>query len=420
MAFIVDNGYPIFTDVDGEPLDEGYIYIGEENKNPLTNPQAVYWDVNLTLPAAQVRTTGGYASFMGSPGRLYTSSPHSLLVLNKNGETVYYQPQVTVGRPTTVEFTGFAGETLTALDLVYRGVSDGKFYKADSTDIYKSVVSGFVAADATIGSVVAIVTNRGQISGFTGLTVGKDYYLSTSGAYTDFASLTVTNNIVRVGRAISTTEMEVAIEAPKLYRDTDVYDISAANKTSGTIPLAANSTGRIIRQSWKGGNGTYTFTLTPTSAENFYMPDGTALTATQVAGYGKGSIEIESDGTQWNVIAFNDLFEPADSGINTSRRITRYLDGTGKATGIAVPGSHNINTASGALYSGMGQSITIGYTASEIVRGVSVTVRDATFGTWNYSPTTTGFSYAPWYTAPVTNRTETYDYSCDFMWYTPI
>ena len=64
-----------FLDTSGNPLDNGYVYVGTANLNPETNPVSVYWDDDLTIPAAQpIRTINGYLSRNGSPARLYTSA----------------------------------------------------------------------------------------------------------------------------------------------------------------------------------------------------------------------------------------------------------------------------------------------------------------------------------------------------------
>jgi hypothetical protein len=82
--------YPIITGADGQPLEDGYVWIGTANLNPITNPIAVYWDAALTQPAGQpVRTRGGYPVNAGTPARLYVGSDYSVLVQNKNGSTVY-------------------------------------------------------------------------------------------------------------------------------------------------------------------------------------------------------------------------------------------------------------------------------------------------------------------------------------------
>jgi hypothetical protein len=86
----IEQPYPIFADADGDPLENGYIWIGVENLYPITNPIAVYWDAALTQPAVQpIRTQGGYPVNAGTPARLYTAASYSILVQDRNGITVY-------------------------------------------------------------------------------------------------------------------------------------------------------------------------------------------------------------------------------------------------------------------------------------------------------------------------------------------
>jgi hypothetical protein len=89
-ALIVNPPFPIFTDIDGQPLENGYIWIGTANLNPQTNPINVYWDASLTIAAAQpIRTLGGYPSNSGTPARLYVNADYSIRVQNRNGSTIY-------------------------------------------------------------------------------------------------------------------------------------------------------------------------------------------------------------------------------------------------------------------------------------------------------------------------------------------
>lgn len=95
-ALSVQPTFPIFTDIDGQPLENGYIWIGVANLDPQTNPVQVYWDAALTQPAGQpIRTLNGYPSRNGTPGRLYVNSDYSIRVMNKNGSTVYSAPAAT-------------------------------------------------------------------------------------------------------------------------------------------------------------------------------------------------------------------------------------------------------------------------------------------------------------------------------------
>lgn len=89
-AIAVNPPFPLFTDADGQPLDDAYIYIGTANQNPVSNPITVYWDSALTITATQpIRTSGGYPVYNGTPARFYTNSDYSILVRDKNGAFVY-------------------------------------------------------------------------------------------------------------------------------------------------------------------------------------------------------------------------------------------------------------------------------------------------------------------------------------------
>jgi hypothetical protein len=92
--YSVSKPYEVFFDNSGDPLENGYIYIGEANQNPITNPITVYWDVNGLYPAAQpIRTLAGYPGRNGSPSRIFIDSAdnlsYSILIQDKNGELVY-------------------------------------------------------------------------------------------------------------------------------------------------------------------------------------------------------------------------------------------------------------------------------------------------------------------------------------------
>jgi hypothetical protein len=95
-ALSIQPAYPIFTETNGLPLENGYIWIGEANLDPQGNSINVYWDAALTIPAAQpIRTLNGYPSRSGTPGRLYVNSDYSIRVHNRKGSLVYSAPAAT-------------------------------------------------------------------------------------------------------------------------------------------------------------------------------------------------------------------------------------------------------------------------------------------------------------------------------------
>lgn len=85
----------VFTDIDGQPLERGFIYIGVTDLDPKLNPINVYWDEAQTQLVQQpIRTLGGYPSNNGVISRIYTGPAYSILVTNKNNTILYQNPHV--------------------------------------------------------------------------------------------------------------------------------------------------------------------------------------------------------------------------------------------------------------------------------------------------------------------------------------
>lgn len=84
-VYKLNNNDQLFYDLNGIPVDDGYIYIGEENQNPIEYPVDVYFYDNVEAPQP-VRTRNG----MPIGGNIYCSEIYSLLILNKNREKIYY------------------------------------------------------------------------------------------------------------------------------------------------------------------------------------------------------------------------------------------------------------------------------------------------------------------------------------------
>lgn len=107
----VQPTFPIFTDIDGQPLENGYVYIGQANLDPQSFPIVAYWDAALTITAAQpIRTSGGYPSRNGTPARIYVNSDYSIRVTNKNSSQVY----------TALSATERFGNLITSGDITYQ------------------------------------------------------------------------------------------------------------------------------------------------------------------------------------------------------------------------------------------------------------------------------------------------------------
>jgi len=109
MAQIIQPLFPFFTDGSGNALDGGYVYFGEANQEPRSNPVSMYWDIALTIPAVQpLRTMGGLIYRQGTPANLYTDQSVSILVLDSRERLVWSLPEQ------TAPFVGVFGAELLA------------------------------------------------------------------------------------------------------------------------------------------------------------------------------------------------------------------------------------------------------------------------------------------------------------------
>lgn len=96
-ALSIQVPFPVFQDRDGQPLENGYVWIGQPNLAPQVNPVNVYFDAALTQPAAQpLRTINGYISNSGTPAQVYVDGVNfSILVQDSKGSMVYNFPEGT-------------------------------------------------------------------------------------------------------------------------------------------------------------------------------------------------------------------------------------------------------------------------------------------------------------------------------------
>lgn len=89
-AVAVVSPYVPILNLAGAGLNEGHLYVGVLGEDPQTNPQAVYWDTALTIPATQpLDVIGGYVYRSGTPSQAYTASAASLRVLDANNTLVW-------------------------------------------------------------------------------------------------------------------------------------------------------------------------------------------------------------------------------------------------------------------------------------------------------------------------------------------
>ncbi len=156
-ALSVNSPFLIFTDRDGQPLEDGYIYIGTAGLPAEANPQAIYWDAALTIPASQpIRTLGGYPMRSGSPASIYVdATDYSVAIKNKNSTLVFQSLNATE----RINFSLIAGTVP-----LNQGGTGGTTQAAALLNL------GALASDTTAlsGAYTVLTADRGKVFNSTG------------------------------------------------------------------------------------------------------------------------------------------------------------------------------------------------------------------------------------------------------------
>lgn len=87
----IEPAFKVFTDRNGKPLENGFVFFGLPDLNPITSPITVYWDAAGTQPAAQpLRTENGYIMRSGTPANVFCDVDYSELVKDSKGRQIFY------------------------------------------------------------------------------------------------------------------------------------------------------------------------------------------------------------------------------------------------------------------------------------------------------------------------------------------
>jgi hypothetical protein len=210
--------FPVFQDRDGQPLDNGYVWIGVPNLPPQTNPVNVYFDEALTILAPQpLRTINGYISRFGSPAQVYIDGVNfSILVQDSKGSMVYnfpdgsgispdacgvtYNPPFTGAVPTPVCVK--LAETVSVKD--FGAVGDGV---TDDTAAIQLAIDYATSINGSVSLVAGATYKTTSVIYITCNFYGYDSFVNTTGntasaAFVIQANKTPDTNAITIGKKV--------------------------------------------------------------------------------------------------------------------------------------------------------------------------------------------------------------------------
>jgi hypothetical protein len=269
-ALSIQVPYPVFYDRDGQPLDNGNIYIGVANLDPVTNPLQVYYDDALTIAASQpLITSGGYVYRNGTPAQLYVNATDFSITVNDSKNLLVYNfPEGTGISPNAsgVAFTGFKGQVGTVADLADADGSDwigftpsgvnavarsaqDKMRESVSVKDFGAIGDGVTDDTAAIQDAIdAIATAGGELLFPAGTYLitssisktfadGVNIQIRGYGAKIDATAVSSLNVIELGGSRVSSTALGANVS-----KNSDTFTVSSASGITGGRILLISST----------------------------------------------------------------------------------------------------------------------------------------------------------------------------------
>jgi hypothetical protein len=340
---VVNPPFPRFDDLDGQPLENGIVWVGVANMDAPSNPIAVFWDAALTIAAAQpIRTVNGYLSRDGSPGVLFAGSDYSIKVTTAVGVPVYSAPArvdtavtdvvISSGESLIVE----SGGTIDVLDGGVVNVGDASGVGVLVNMASNARVVGNVVPNTDGVQTLGIVTRRwdaflgevqvlGNITPPTGLP-GDLNVGSNTLPLGNMVSQTVRADDLTVYRTAQPSSITDYAGLAKLNARTTVLALVRQTSSTSTAAFEAGEAYNIAFVTYNAGPNTYTVQFTTNVPLN-----AIPIVCSQQTGVPNAVVEIDSGGGGYTATVYmsNTAFTA------TSGKFSLVVYGSPSATGAA-------------------------------------------------------------------------------------
>lgn len=136
MTVRLGNPFPMFFDAEGDPLHNGFIYMGEPGQDPETHPLDTFFDADLTIDAEQpLRTRGGYIVEGANPAFVYAAGEdYSIRVRDADGGELLFIASIAVAgqqyQPLDSDLTAIAALSTTPFGRSLLALADAAALRA--------------------------------------------------------------------------------------------------------------------------------------------------------------------------------------------------------------------------------------------------------------------------------------------------
>ena len=159
MAVQITDKFQYFKDLDGDPLNNGYVYIGTSGFNAEVSQISIYSDSSLTIPIAQpIRTIGGYLVNNGSPINIYVPGDYSIMVKDSDETLVYSSLSDNLSEASNAALDAVAAKELAEQAVIDAGTEATAAAEAVLTSKYDSsniVEGGIVPTIANLSNMAS-------------------------------------------------------------------------------------------------------------------------------------------------------------------------------------------------------------------------------------------------------------------------